>query len=656
MDKRCVFLLGIFLLCSCSSTVSAEVRDFDRFAQLGTNGDSPQEALLAEDQELENHVIFAEALRYWADGDGDHAIQALRMLDSRGVKSPAVSETLLNYYLELLQREIRNSNPQLQREAVKAANDAIDAYPDSVPVLRAAGEILRAASLYNEFQELLQKILALDSKNDYANYFSGLYHFMNRDYDRAVPFFLSVTVNTLADGQFEQLALFNSWYYLGMIHAFGGRLKESASCLEKAHDISDNNQDLNRTLGLVSAELLESGRAFEMLNALPAGMKSDEVLTALAALRFWNGETNAGIPDAGDFLPLPLAISQWYAGETGKALSNAQKCLSDKTGPEIPVRYFLYRCYRKLGDDPDAIREAFLIGKKAREIGKSDLALDYFRIVEAASNSRPEIWWLIGSISDEAGDRTAAISNYRKFVDTSTNGEFLVPALIRLAWLYGKDGRTADETDAIRRARELAKTLDDLVRVYNYSGLQFFEKHLWKEAAGEFRKALNAKSDDPETLYLYATCLEENGQRNEAVTLLEKAVEKNPLSSDAENLLAYLYALDNRNLERAMELSRLALQASSDNIAYLDTLGWIYFRKGDFDHSLEVFTRVLFEIDRTTPASKDGLEDIYYHIGMLYEKLSKPAEADQYYRMGWKIAPDSKYFRDRHYQDEGKTN
>ena len=72
-------------------------------------------------------------------------------------------------------------------------------------------------------------------------------------------------------------------------------------------------------------------------------------------------------------------------------------------------------------------------------------------------------------------------------------------------------------------------------------------------------------------------------RRTMAVELLGGTLE--PADAQAMNNLGYLLANRGRALDEAVRLVERALVAEPGNPAYLDSLGWAHFRRGDFDEA-----------------------------------------------------------------------
>ena len=66
---------------------------------------------------------------------------------------------------------------------------------------------------------------------------------------------------------------------------------------------------------------------------------------------------------------------------------------------------------------------------------------------------------------------------------------------------------------------------------------------------------------------------------------LEILFAKNPDDPGVNNDLGYLYADQGKNLEKAEAMIRKAVAEEPDNYAYLDSLGWVLFKRGKFQEA-----------------------------------------------------------------------
>ena len=106
-----------------------------------------------------------------------------------------------------------------------------------------------------------------------------------------------------------------------------------------------------------------------------------------------------------------------------------------------------------------------------------------------------------------------------------------------------------------------------------------------------------------------------NGER-----ILEEVYAQSPDDPGVNNDLGYLYAEQNKNLEKAEKMVRIAVAAEPDNAAYLDSLGWVLYRLGKNEEALEVLKKA-----NADPDYRDST--IIEHLGDVEKALGKEEDA-----------------------------
>ncbi|MDD4649888.1 MAG: hypothetical protein PHO79_07745, partial [Desulfoplanes sp.] len=87
----------------------------------------------------------------------------------------------------------------------------------------------------------------------------------------------------------------------------------------------------------------------------------------------------------------------------------------------------------------------------------------------------------------------------------------------------------------------------------------------------------------------------------------------------ALNYLGYSLTVLEKNLDRAEVLVKNALQAEPENGYYLDSLAWVFYKKGELDKAWQAIQRAV------TLAKKDPT--IWEHYGIIAKALGKQEEA-----------------------------
>ncbi len=91
---------------------------------------------------------------------------------------------------------------------------------------------------------------------------------------------------------------------------------------------------------------------------------------------------------------------------------------------------------------------------------------------------------------------------------------------------------------------------------------------------------------------LRAICAETRKDPAGAIHAHRKAIELSPKDPVFANNLASTLADQGQNLEEAQKLAESAVAAQPTNIQYLDTLGWVYHRRGDQNRARQIFQQL----------------------------------------------------------------
>lgn len=134
--------------------------------------------------------------------------------------------------------------------------------------------------------------------------------------------------------------------------------------------------------------------------------------------------------------------------------------------------------------------------------------------------------------------------------------------------------------------------------------------------------------------YQYAIILERTGQLEEAETQFRKAIDQGTPTTvaSAQNYIAYMWAERGEKLDMGLELVQQALNIDPDNAAFIDTLGWIYYMKGDYAKALAQLKK----------ASEQIHDDpvIWEHIGDTYLKMGDPSAAIKHWKKAVDLSPE----------------
>jgi tetratricopeptide (TPR) repeat protein len=163
-----------------------------------------------------------------------------------------------------------------------------------------------------------------------------------------------------------------------------------------------------------------------------------------------------------------------------------------------------------------------------------------------------------------------------------------------------------------------------------------FEEALHEAQIEEDDDFVNAKF-----YFNYGAAAEQAGLYDKATDLLRKSIALDPdNSAETCNYLGFMWADHNMNLDEAETMIRRALQSEPNNTSYLDSLGWVEFRKGQYDRALDNLLRAAKTAERDDPV-------VFEHIGDTYLKLNRTREALEAWQKALTLDPKNKNLVDK---------
>ncbi len=163
-------------------------------------------------------------------------------------------------------------------------------------------------------------------------------------------------------------------------------------------------------------------------------------------------------------------------------------------------------------------------------------------------------------------------------------------------------------------------------------GLTHFLNGNYPESIKFYTKAIRLEPQKAYYYYYRASSYEKLGYISEVRKDIQKSWEINPNFAQAYNFLGYLYAEKNIELEESFRLIKKAIELEPDNPAFQDSLGWIYYQKGNLEEALYHLQLAVELMEEKN--EKDGV--VYDHIGDIYFKLGDTQTAKDYWQKALK--------------------
>jgi tetratricopeptide (TPR) repeat protein len=189
------------------------------------------------------------------------------------------------------------------------------------------------------------------------------------------------------------------------------------------------------------------------------------------------------------------------------------------------------------------------------------------------------------------------------------------------------------ENEGARRLRDAARAVDRNSVGNNYLIGTVYRQSGDLERAEQFlARAEQLAPDDRRVLLELASVFEGMQRFDEAIKRISTLYENEPDDPRIANFYGYLLAEKGDRLDFARRLIERALEIDPGNGYYLDSLGWVRFKQGDYQAAAELLQSAIAAV------GDDAV--IWEHLGDAYAGLGMMAEAASSYSKSKELDPD----------------
>ncbi|HTB05263.1 MAG TPA: tetratricopeptide repeat protein [Bradyrhizobium sp.] len=265
------------------------------------------------------------------------------------------------------------------------------------------------------------------------------------------------------------------------------------------------------------------------------------------------------------------------------------------------------------------------IGSSLTRRGAEDLALVYLQLALYLAPNHPMALLSLADLYESVKKPQMAIKVYERMPASSPlkrNAEVLL----------------ATDLDAADRSEEAIKILkgvaaEDPKDVEAIMALGNIERGRKKfaDCTVTYTQGLNGLPEGTEKanwVYFYyrGICEERSKQWSKAEVDMRKALELQPEQPHVLNYLGYSWIDQGINLDEGMKMIKRAVEQRPDDGYIVDSLGWAYFRIGNYDDAVKNLEHAV-ELRAEDPTINDHLGDAYWRVGRTLEAKFQWAHA-----------------------------
>ncbi len=449
-----------------------------------------------------------------------------------------------------------------------------------------------------------------------------------------------------------------------------GDVDEASRLAERLIQIDRNNRNAHLVLGVKALKAKNYKEARSQFNQAARGPVTDLTATLLGAWSAFGANDSKGAVDTID----KLAGPEWYgifkdmhAGlildlannkkEAAKRLEHSYKL--DSSALRVMQAYAGY--LSRNGGKDEALK---MYGEFDKQLARYPLVVDAMaalkkdeqlpRMVDSVQSGAAEALYGLGAA---LGRREEELSLANRGLAYLQLALYLDPnhalAMLALADLYEamkkpelaiKDyerepassplKRNAEiqlgiDLDALDRTDEAKKHLDKLVAAKPDDldavlalGNIMRERKQYPACADAYTKAVDLQPNPTRanwtTYYFRGICYERDKKWSNAEADMKKALELYPEQPHVLNYLGYSWIDQGIHLDDGMSMIKRSVEQRPDDGYIVDSLGWAYFRLGNYDEAVKNLERAV-ELKPVDPTINDHLGDVYWKVDRMLE-------------------------------------
>ncbi len=333
-----------------------------------------------------------------------------------------------------------------------------------------------------------------------------------------------------------------------------------------------------------------------------------------------------------------LEYSQRVSPFFENALKQVTKADAEQVTLEVAQQYLLT-------NDPERARQ--LCEKLAAEHNSLEARKLLYRLYGAAEQKDKALATLeqiVKQAPDDAEQRRLLANEYDKLKQPEKaiphleaaiqNGGGEIGDYVKLGWeLY----QTQKYEDMVRVGQRSVRLFPDHPLVHYQLAIAHRAREEWASSVKHFAEAEQfAGSTQTELLdhlfyYQYGVTLERMARYEDASRMLEKSItltprEESKAAANTLNFLGYMWLEQGLHLDKAGEFITKANELLPDTPAYIDSLGWFHYKKGDYTAALKDFQRAETLLEQIQPEDAEILE----HLGLTHQALGDKTKALEY--------------------------
>lgn len=255
------------------------------------------------------------------------------------------------------------------------------------------------------------------------------------------------------------------------------------------------------------------------------------------------------------------------------------------------------------------VQKAFVLW----ELNRNQEALSVLMNLHESQPESMQIQYLTALGHEKMNDFANAQALYEGI---SEDSRFYLPANFQSLKIFQAQNRMGAAYEIVHK---LAKSRYVISEVFVLGANLYAKEKKYDEAIAILNEGFKKFPDNLQLLFLVGVYQERAGKFDDCIATMKEVIRLDTNHSSALNYLGYMWAERGMKLDIAEKLIRRALSLKPEDGFYLDSLGWVFYQRKEYEKALE------FLIKAANIEPDEGV--IIEHVGDAHLKLHRVDDA-----------------------------
>jgi tetratricopeptide (TPR) repeat protein len=258
-----------------------------------------------------------------------------------------------------------------------------------------------------------------------------------------------------------------------------------------------------------------------------------------------------------------------------------------------------------------------------------DRAISKLEEILAIAPDSDKVRFYLSAVHEERHEYKDALMHYLKIEKDSSYYE---EARLHAAYVSKVMG-SAEQ--GIAYLKEIIPAKADNPQTFIFMAQLYEDQNDMKNSLATLKTAEEKFNSSAQVYYHLGMVQDKMNLKSDMITSMKKVIELEPEHSQALNYLAYSWAEQGEQLEKAEAYARKAVAKEKNDPFIMDTLGWVLYKKGDYKKAAEILEKA--------HKMQSDVGIIAEHLGDVYAKLNLNEKAFENLQKAHELEADQKH-------------